>query len=472
MMPAAVSEQGRFPARKLDALWICLAVVSWYGAADCRAQVTAFSSRESLSFSGSQSKTQEQLLEELSSARQMLSAHPSAHAYVLVGRVLNALGEIEAASKFFDRAIEVDPHFPEGWFEQGRVIAGRGDWSGAAESFRHALSRSPNYASAHLALGEMLLRSGEFDASRAELDSVLRIDPNSAGAYQGLGLIDLQQGRAEAAENQFRKALKIRPDYQDAQRGLAHALAYQQRWSEAVVLLRVILEANPDSTEDTSSLATALANRGDKPGAAEQFARARELSEKELRLLRAKGDSNMGVSLRDEGKLQEAAAAFRRALNDDSDFCDAHDDLGEVLWLEKDLAGALSEFQIAIRCDPASALAKNNLGSALLYYKHDVDQAIEQLHSAVAARPGFALAHLNLGKALAAKKEFENAESELRCAITIDPALAAAHVNLGLVLATKSGRVSKEAQEEMEQGLRLDPRLREVIPTQYQAMLR
>lgn len=157
--------------------------------------------------------------------------------------------------------------------------------------------------------------------------------------------------------------------------------------------------------------------------------------------------------------------AFRRALEEDPDFCDAEDDLGEVLWMQKDLAGALSEFHAAVQCNPGSGTAQNNLGAALLYYSHDVDRAIEHLRAAVNSKPGFALARLNLGKALAAKQDFSAAEPELRAAMAIDPELAAAHLNLGLLLAAKEGSMSAEAQQELQTGLRLDPRLSRLDPT-------
>jgi tetratricopeptide (TPR) repeat protein len=252
---------------------------------------------------------------------------------------------------------------------------------------------------------------------------------------------------------------------------LARALACEHKWQEAAALLQEIAAANPNSSEAVFSLATALANLGDKAGSEREFARARELSEQELIVLRAKGDRNWGVSMRNEGKLQDAAVAFRRAIDDDPGFCDAHDDLGEVLWMQKDLAGALAEFQTAISCDTGSATAQNNLGAALLYYRHDVESALEHLRVAVNSKPGFALARLNLGKALAAKQDFSAAEPELRAAIAIDPDLAAAHLNLGLLLATKQGNVSAEAQKELQTGLRLDPRLRDSIPKQYVAHL-
>jgi tetratricopeptide (TPR) repeat protein len=313
----------------------------------------------------------------------------------------------------------------------------------------------------------MLLRVGEFDGATTELKTALRLDPRSLGGHEGLGLIYLQQGKLDDGAEEFRRTLAIKPGYPVAEKDLARTLARQHQWAEAVRLLRQILVVNPNSIEESSSLATALANLGDKAGAAAQFARARQLSNQELLLLRAQGDRNWGVSLRKEGRLQDAAAAFRRAIQDDASYGEAHDDLGEVLWMQNDLSGALSEFEIAVRCNPGSGLARNNLGSALLYYQHDIDRAIEELRSALTSRPGFALAHLNLGKALAAKQDFAAAEMELRSAIAITPDFAAAHLNLGLVIAARKGSLSTEAQVEMEKGLRLDPRLREMIPQQY-----
>ena len=163
------------------------------------------------------------------------------------------------------------------------------------------------------------------------------------------------------------------------------------------------------------------------------------------------------------------AASCSDAIGDDPTFCDAYDDLGEVLWIEKETAGALQEFQSAVRCDSDSALARNNLGSALLYSSHDLARATEELRAAIARKPGFALAHLNLGKALAAQQDFSAAETELRTVLVIDPGSAAAHLNLGLVLAAANRNLSSEAQSEMEEAVHIDPRLKELIPQQYLA---
>jgi superkiller protein 3 len=433
-------------------------------------QVSGFSPHEHLS-SDMQQRNKEQLLSDLSAARQSLEAHRSAQANLSVGRALKALGESQAASEYFDCALALNPQLSAALFEKGLVVTESGDWSQAADFFRKALAISPHFAAAHLALGEMLLRTGDFEGSRNELNRALELDGNSAGAHHGLGLIDLQEGKVDQAVADFRRVIAMRPDSVDAERGLARALALQHKWHEAAALLRHVTAANTNSSEDASALGTALSNLGDQAGAAEEFARARELSNEELTLLRAKGDNNWGISLRNEGKLEEAASAFRRAIGDDPSFCDAHDDLGEVLWMEKQFPEALSEFQAALRCNPHSAMVHNNLGSALLYFSHDVEAAIGQFRACLASRPGFALAYLNLGKALAAKGAFAEAETELRNALAVDPISAAAHLNLGLVLAGKNDELSPEAKSELEKGIGLDPRLRDMVPQKYLAAL-
>ena len=463
---------GRRLVKQASMVSVCLLSCSLFLPRIGAAQSTQFSKGERLTVSGAEGQTEQQLLAELLLARQMLGNSPnSAQSYLRLGRALRALDDMDAASKAFDRALEMNPKFAEALFEKGLIIADGGDWAKAADFLRRALEASQDYVPAHLALGEMLLRMGDFDNSASELKTVVRLDPKSAGAYQGLGLIYLQEGDLDAAADCFHHALAIRPRYFDAETGLARTLSHQHRWLDAVKLLKRVVAENPDSAEETVSLGKALANMGDKAGAQAQFARARVLSDKEVTMLRAKGENNSGVALRKDGKLQEATAAFRRAFAADPAFCEAHDNLGGVLWLQKDPASALSEFQAAVRCDPKMASARNNLGLALLYHSHEVDRSIEEFRAAVALRPGFAMAHFNLGKSLAAKQDFGAAEPEFRRAMAIDPDIAAAHVALGLLLAAKTGSVSAEARAELEKGLQLNPALRDIIPQEYLVQL-
>jgi eukaryotic-like serine/threonine-protein kinase len=409
-----------------------------------------------------------QLLADLHSARLASSASPaSAEPYVSLGAALQALGEDEAAGKAYDEALSLNPLLPAALYEKGVLCAKKERWSDAEGFFRRAIAASDRFVPARVELGEMLLRTGDFDGAAQELNVALRLDSNSAGAHYGLGLIHLQKGEIEAATDEFRKTLALRPDFVEAKKSLAEALMFQSKWTEAAALLKQVVAVKPHSAEATTAYARALENLGDQSAAKEQFDRARKLSSDGANLLRAKGESNFGVSLRNEGKLMEAIAAFRRAIDEFPDLCEAHDDLGGVLWQQQEFAAASAEFEEAVRCDPNLASARNNLGIAMLYYEHDTGQAAEQFRAALAAKPGFALAHLNLGKTLAAEERFAEAELEFRRAIVLAPEMAAAHVALGLSLAASAGKVSEEALAEMNEGVHLDPNLRSAIPPQY-----
>ena len=412
------------------------------------------------------------MLAQLRSARLDLAAHPqSAAAHLSLGVALQSLGEPEAANSAFDQAIALDAKLPGAWYQKGLLSADKERWSEAKELFHRSLASSANFLPARLGLAEMLIRTGDFDGASRELKAALRLDPNNAGAPYGLGLVCLQNGALDDAAAEFRKALDLRPGDVDSQQRLADVYLLQHKWHEAAALLRQVVAAKPRSAEAATSLGTAFENDGDKRASQEQFARARQLLRDETNLLRAKGESNFGVALRNQNKLPEAVAAFRRALEEAPAFCEAHDDLGAVLWLLRDYAAGTAESEAAVQCDPNLASARNNLGVALLYYKQDREHAVEQFRAAIAAKPGFALAHVNLAKTLASEQQFAEAESEFRQALVLAPENAAAHVGLGLLLATRAGKVSGEAKAELNEGLRLDSALKTAVPPQFAAQL-
>lgn len=436
------------------------------------AQVTAIPSGQHLASDVTQEKTPQQWLAELGSERQAVAAHPgSAEAWLALGRALHALGNTPGAEQAINQALKRNPELSDALIERGVLLADDAKWPEAARSFQRAVAVTPRSPDAHLWLGDMLLRTGDFAAATREFALVEQLDPKNSGACRGMGLVSEQQGDFAEAVAGFRKSLSIRPDDLDTEEDLAHALAAERQWPQAARLLEHILAARPNSAAEQDSLGTVLERMGDHDAARKQFARAHELSDRQLILLRAEGDNNWGVELRAKGQTAAAEAAFRRAIQEDTGFCEAHDNLGSVLWMRQDSVAAMPEFEVAIHCDPHLASAYNNLGMALLEVRHNLTGATAQFRTAVALQPGFALAHLNLAKALAARQDFAAAQPEFRSAIALDPGMAAAHVGLGLVLAAEKGELSVEARAELKKGLTLDPSLRVVVPQTYMAQL-
>ena len=75
--------------------------------------------------------------------------------------------------------------------------------------------------------------------------------------------------------------------------------------------------------------------------------------------------SNLGLALRAQGKVAEAAASFRRALGINPDAAETHSNLGNVLMEQGHVAAAANAYARAVALNPGLAALHANLGDAL-----------------------------------------------------------------------------------------------------------
>jgi len=164
-------------------------------------------------------------------------------------------------------------------------------------------------------------------------------------------------------------------------------------------------------------------------------------------LATAPGSYEMGMVYLDQGLVQDAIAAFRRAAEIDPDMPEAFNSWGAA-------AKAEAPLREAIRIQPDFAEAHNNLGG-LLMARGDLSQACFHFEAAVRFRPGLASARYNYGLALARLKRFDEAQRQMEAAVLADPKSADSHQVLGALLAVKGER--ERAVAEYREALRLQP---------------
>ena len=235
----------------------------------------------------------------------------------------------------------------------------------------------------------------------------------------------------------------------------AHAQAGY--WSGSVPLFRHALDAtSPDNKLAHVNLASGLLDQG-------QYAEA----EREYRL--GEGfkpadivDLGQALSLSAQGKLDAAADAARRAMQENPRNADAAGALGSIELARGDMAGAERALTSSLRLEPNPAVAAN-----LARVRGDMPAARDHLMEAIAQQPDKADLHSGLGAVLARLGDTDGAAREYVTALDLNPSLYDAHMDYGALL-SRMGR-NDDAAEHFEAAARLRPRSAE--PHIYLALL-
>jgi tetratricopeptide (TPR) repeat protein len=195
-------------------------------------------------------------------------------------------------------------------------------------------------------------------------------------------------------------------------------------FARAEALYRQVVAAAPDAKK-WSDLGVILKTQGKHEEAAAAYQRAIELDPKD-----ATTHYNLGNLLRDLGQVDGAVASYRRAVGTNPRLSDAHINLGRLLIEKGRTDEALSHMQAAGGANPRSHDVHNNLGIAF-HRSGRMKEAIQSFRQAIELKPDYIDAYGNLGQAHAALYEEDEACASLRKAVELDPLNPGRHVTLG-----------------------------------------
>lgn len=122
--------------------------------------------------------------------------------------------------------------------------------------------------------------------------------------------------------------------------------------------------------------------------------------------------NRLGAERLEAGRLDDAEARFRLALEFHPGFAEPHANLGLVMLEREDLAEAEHCFRAAIRIDPDFDEAWANLGVVLLRMGR-VDDATRAFEEALAIDPGHVGARRNLADVWMMRQDFAQARAHL-----------------------------------------------------------
>ena len=130
-------------------------------------------------------------------------------------------GDFDIAERFFNRAIELEPHGPRPYAGLSFVHFQRAfqhlnsDYDGtlmqSLELAQKSVAAEPREALGHWALGRTLLMYREYEQSQEELESAIALNPNFAGAHFSLARTAFVAGESEAGIESADLALRLSP---------------------------------------------------------------------------------------------------------------------------------------------------------------------------------------------------------------------------------------------------------------------
>ncbi len=266
-------------------------------------------------------------------------------------------------------------------------------------------------------------RGGQDDAN--EFEQRLAANPLDVNALNDLGTLRAGQKRFPEAIHLFVKATELDPSLAIvwANMGTAYNDSKQPELAEPCFERWASIE--PNSAKAHRELGRARRKLGRLAEALQSLLRSAELAPEALVLL------DVGMTYADLEREDEAERAYRKALEIDPDYAEAHNNLGVLLQEQGRAEEAIKHLREAVRLRPRAASHHSNLGVALAEIGK-FEQAADCYRQSIKCDRKYALGHNNLGNALRSLGRPAEAILSLQEALRLRPDYAEAWNNIAI----------------------------------------
>lgn len=182
-------------------------------------------------------------------------------------------------------------------------------------------------------------KAGNLSAAEAIYTAILARQPNQPDALYLLGTVRHQQGRQHEAKALLERALALKPDLGAAHNNLGKVHDALGQWDAAVACFQAALRIDPSDAEALCNLGIAEIWRANS-AEAERILR-RSLA---LKATAPPTWSALGYALYHQNRTEEAIIAWRKALEQDPDFTEAHINLGTAFLSRMEFVPGWAEY--------------------------------------------------------------------------------------------------------------------------------
>ena len=319
------------------------------------------------------------------------------------------------AAEFYGRSWEVNPGRVDCCMGWARALGKLGRWSEAVELYRQGVVLFEESSEVWFGLGQALEQLGRWEEAVVEYGRVLEVNPKSAVVRHQLGYALMRLGRSDEGESELRKAMELDPGSVAVRQQSGDVLRELGERDEAVEVYRRALEIEHDFDVE-KKLVTLLQGKTQKLlTVSRSDPQSQPLPPSSL----WEEQRQLAINLQEEGKLDEAAGSYRRAI---------------TLKLDR-----LQFYYQALETNSEDYLIYLNLGNALV--KEEMfDHAIVFYKRGLKIKPDNLEMNLQLGKILAQQNKWERASIYFSRGLEIDSECFECHQALAEVK-EKTGQI-------------------------------
>ena len=329
-------------------------------------------------------------------------------------------GNLQDAESLYRAILQAQPNHPDANHNLGVLAVSVNKAEAALPLFKIALEANPSQGQFWLSYIDTLIKEKQFDNARSLLDQgkksgleSQKVDVLEAQLVQ-LG-IKLKSQKSET--NKFSKAIELREKgrYQEAQDWLTKFLEVEPDEAEGWSLLSQIFLLDKKDAQAEKALSNAILINANLPSIYRNQARL----------------------LLKHSKPAEALLKAQFGCEKSTEDPESWHVLASCLGANGRLNDAAKSYKRAIALKPDYAPAYNNLGNILLEFGR-LEDAEKSFKKAILIKPDLAEAHSNLGNVLKAFARLEDAEMSYRKAVELKPDLVSASAELGKLLIQKN----------------------------------
>lgn len=279
----------------------------------------------------------------------------------LVGLIYLSSKQNEAALKWFDHALALDPASPEALSNRGLALQELGHVADALAAYDEALRAGCATSAFFYNRGNLLRGAGRLKEAIESYDMALRLDPANPDTLRAGGLILNDLGRFESALEFIDEALRLRSDFVEALIDRGNLLQNLDRSLEAVASYDAALAKEPGRADILNNRGSALLLLGRLQEAGRDFTRALCIDPFVPQAWLNRGNLSL--------KLQQPDAAltdFEKAMALRPRYVEALCGRAVALKHLGRYDEALRAFNETLACNPASPHAINNKAVLLL----------------------------------------------------------------------------------------------------------